>query len=80
MKGQGTAKKQTTPLRLYSLELSVRRSVTLPDAVKLVFFLCGKEQVCCAASLLRATGKAGEVLIPEYRDSWMNLLCLKLPL
>jgi hypothetical protein len=83
MKGQGrsTAKKQTTSLRLYSLELSVRRSVTLPDAVKLVFFVwVGKGKCVAPLHSCRASGKAGEVMIPECRDSWMNLICLKLPL
>ena len=51
------------------LEFLVRRSVTLPNAVKLVFFLCGKKQVCCAASLLLRVGQSGRSNDPGYRDS-----------
>jgi hypothetical protein len=47
-------------LRLYSLYISVRRSVTLPDAVKWrCFYYWAGGQVCCEASLLPRVGQSG---------------------
>jgi len=61
MKGQGRsiAKKQKTLLRLYSLELSIRRSLTLPNAVKWGIHCGGQGQVCCEASLLPCVRQSG---------------------
>lgn len=53
------AKKQTILLSLYSLEFSICRSLTLPDAVKWGIH-CGQvEQVCCEASLLPYVRQSG---------------------
>ena len=62
VKGQGrsTAKKQTTLLRLYSLELSIRRSLTLPDAVKWGIH-CGQERASVLRSFTLAVRQAKRV-------------------
>jgi hypothetical protein len=45
--------------------------------MQMFLFVGGKGKCVAELNSCRASGKAGEGMIPDCRDSWMNLLCPK---